>query len=56
MWRIIIAVGAVFLFTKLFPPLNNVFKLGIGGDWQTIIWWCVVGIAVYYILRGKTPA
>ena len=53
-WRILIAVVAVVLTFALIPPLSRILGFGVTGDVMLVVRICVAGLAVFYILRGRT--
>ena len=54
LWRVLIAVIAVALAFALIPPVSRLFGFTVSGDLWLVIRIVVAGLAVFYILRGRT--
>lgn len=52
LWRILFAVISLVLVFALLPPLLRIIGLPISSDVMLVIRVCIIGLAVYYILRG----
>lgn len=54
LWRILIAVICVVLILAVLPPFFRIIGFDVSGDVMTIIRICVAGLAVLYVITGKS--
>lgn len=50
--RIIVAIVGLVLFYGIFDPLVRFLDLPLSGDASTVIKYCAIGIAAFYVLKG----
>ncbi len=55
LWRILIALVAVLLTWALLPPIARILTFPLSGDVLLVIRIVVAGLAIFYVLAGKTP-
>ncbi len=54
LWRVLIAVICVVLTFALLPPVARIIGFDLSADVMIVVRICVAGLAVLYILRGRT--
>ncbi len=54
-WRVIIAIFCCIIAFALIPPVFRIIGFEMTSDLMIILRVCIAGLAILYILRGRTP-
>jgi phosphate/sulfate permease len=54
LWRVLLAIVCVVIAAALVSPVARILGFPLSSDFALVIRICIAGLAVLYILRGKS--